>query len=286
MQSRSLSRDFRAPAKINWHLAVGGRRPDGYHDLCSLFETIDLCDSLTLAIKMDGGASGLSLHTPPGIPADERNTVAKADAALRRLLPQLPAIAVVLHKEIPHEAGLGGGSSDAACFLRAVNELLSLNLPLESLAQLALEVGSDVPYFLTGGRARVTGRGEIVETLPDAPRVELLVIMPDAKSSTAEAYRALHRPAGEFPMQDVPAGDPRSPEFMLACRNDFEAVMPPEILAPIARMKALGGDARLSGSGAASFGWFEGETALARAERELRNEFPFVHRVRTRPRAA
>ncbi len=284
MISRRFSRDIRAPAKINWHLAIGGRRTDGFHELRSLFETIDLCDTLTIAVQPHGDAPGLSLQTPAGIPNDERNTIAKADAAIRRLLPQLPAISVALNKEIPHEAGLGGGSSDAACYLLAVNELLPLNLPLETLVQLALAAGSDVPFFLTGGRARVAGRGELVEPLSAAPPLELLLIMPNAKSSTTAAYRALNRPAGEFQMMDIPAGDSRSQEFMTTCRNDFESVMPPEILAPIACMKALGGNARLSGSGAASFGWFSSEAALANAERELRNEFPFVRRVRTLPR--
>ena len=186
MESRSSSRDFRAPAKINWHLAVGARRSDGFHELRSLFETIDLCDTLTITVQPHGDAPVLSLQTPAGIPNDERNTIAKADAELRRLLPQLPAISVALKKEIPHEAGLGGGSSDAACYLHAVNELLQLNLPLDALAQLALEVGSDVPFFLTGGRARGAGRGEIVTPLPDAPVVEVLLIMPAATAERVD----------------------------------------------------------------------------------------------------
>ncbi len=276
-------RKFPAPAKINWHLAVGGRRPDGFHAVASLFETIALCDTLEISA---GGAGGLTLRAPAGIPADARNTIAKADAALRKKIPGLPALSVALEKNVPHEAGLGGGSSDAAAYLLAVNSLLGLALDEAALRELALAAGSDAPFFVRGGRAAATGRGERLRWLEDAPPVELLLVMPAAKSPTAEAYRALNRPPGDDASAGpVPeAADPRAPRFLRALRNDFEPVMPAAVRAPIDEMRALGGIAFLSGSGAASCGRFPDAASLAAAESALRGRHPLVARVRTLPR--
>lgn len=273
-----------APAKINWHLAVGGTRDDGFHALASIFETVTLGDTLEIA---PGDRPGLALATPEGIPDDARNTVAKADAALRARIPDLPPLRVTLEKRIPHEAGLGGGSSDAGCYLLAVNALLNLNLDEAALRGLALAAGSDAPFFIRGGRAAVTGRGEVIEWLPDAPPVALLVVMPAARSSTAAAYRALNRPAlADCPPGAVPsAADPRSPEFLRTLRNDFASVMPAEVLAPHARIAAFGGLPFLSGSGAASFGVFPDASTRDAALTALTGEFPGLFPARTLGRA-
>jgi 4-diphosphocytidyl-2-C-methyl-D-erythritol kinase len=272
---------FFAPAKINWHLAVGGKRPDGYHEIYSHFETIDLCDRLHLEISGEPG--GLTLATPEGIPDDGRNTIAKADAALRKLRPELSAVKARLEKGIPHEAGLGGGSSDAAVYLLALNALEHLALSHHELLRLALAVGSDVPFFLHGGHGVVRGRGESVEERPDEPPAELFLVMPRARSATPEAYRMLHRPAAEeSPLPEFsPEAGLRERAFLDVCKNDFESVMPDEVLAPLRAIRRLGGLGFLSGSGAASFGWFPDEPAPERALRELTALFPFVRRVRT-----
>lgn len=280
---------FLAPAKINWHLAVGGKRPDGYHEIESLFETIDLCDRLLVEISESSG--GLSLTTPAGIPADSRNTIVKADAALREIRPGLPAVSVRLEKEIPHEAGLGGGSSDAACYLLAMNAQLQLKLSYAELERIALAVGSDVPFFLCGGMALASGRGEHVEPFFDDPEVKLLLVMPDAKSPTTDAYRALNRslmkelpprkPYGSQFSVQCSCDDRRSTAFLACCHNDFEAVMPETVTAPLRAIRERGGRGFLSGSGAASFGWFWCETELRSAYADLNLIFPIVRIVRT-----
>jgi 4-diphosphocytidyl-2-C-methyl-D-erythritol kinase len=272
---------FLAPAKINWHLAVGGKRADGYHEIYSHFETIDLCDKLHVQISDQPG--GLTLITPEGIPDDGRNTIAKADAALRRARPELPAVRVRLEKEIPHEAGLGGGSSDAAVYLLALNARAHLALSHQELTRLALEAGSDVPFFLHGGHAIVRGRGERVTERPDEPPADLLLILPRARSATPDAYRMLHRPAaGEFPLPEfIGRAELRDRAFLDRCANDFEAVMPDEVLAPQRAIRRLGERPFLSGSGAASFAWFHSEPAAEYASRELSALFPFVRIVRT-----
>ncbi len=280
---------FLAPAKINWHLAVGGKRPDGYHEIESLFETIDLCDRLH--VDVGNTPAGLSLVTPEGIPSDGRNTIAKADAALREILPGLPAVSVRLEKAIPHEAGLGGGSSDAACYLLAINARLQLKLSNDELVRIALSVGSDVPFFLCGGMALASGRGEYVEPFFDDPEIKLLLVMPDARSPTADAYHALNRSLlTELPTRKeygsafsilCSCEDRRLAHFREHCRNDFEAVMPDAITAPLRAIRERGGLGFLSGSGAASFGWFWDETELRSACAELTPMFPFVRIVRT-----
>jgi 4-diphosphocytidyl-2-C-methyl-D-erythritol kinase len=173
-----------AYAKINWSLRITGRRTDGYHDLETLFQTISLHDTLTFTESDD-----LSLSCDdPTIPVDESNLVLRA----ARLLGT-PPVAIALHKEIPAGGGLGGGSSDAAATLMA---LATANQPLH---ELALSLGSDVPFFLTGGTAYATGRGEILTPMPRIAGIPLLLLIPEERVSTAQAFGSVQRfspPAG------------------------------------------------------------------------------------------
>jgi 4-diphosphocytidyl-2-C-methyl-D-erythritol kinase len=163
-----------APAKVNWTLEVLGRRPDGFHEVKTILQTIDLCDSLELE-----SASELTLEaTGEGLPPPQENLAMRAARLLQERTGYNSGARMCLTKAIPVAAGLGGGSSDAAAALRGLDRLWGLALPHERLVELAAEVGSDVPFFLHGGTALAEGRGERITPLPDAPRTAILVVVP------------------------------------------------------------------------------------------------------------
>lgn len=164
-------------AKINWSLRVVRKRDDGYHDLDTIFQTISLHDTLTFEVA-DHFALTCSDRT---VPVDERNLVAKAARALG-----VDRVAIHIDKRIPAGGGLGGGSSNAAATLVTLSKMFGIDAPLE---RIALQLGSDVPFFLLGGRAHGAGRGEILTPLPDLDVVPLLLVMPRERVSTAEAFR-------------------------------------------------------------------------------------------------
>ena len=261
----SLMRD--AYAKINLTLDVGARRPDGYHDIHSVMQTITLHDTLTVTRTPD--VPGVRLEVTgeegEGVPADESNLVHRAavrlqkTAAARGSVPgNRSGLHISLHKRIPSQAGLGGGSSDAAATLLAVNEALSLALPPARLAEIGAALGADVPFFLTGGTALVGGIGEQVTPLPPLhPPWFLVVVKPPVGVSTAAAYAALDALPGRVPGAATASwlrGE-RNPA------NDFEqAVFPnyPGVAATHAALLQTGlpeesFSPRLCGSGAAIF---------------------------------
>ena len=163
-----------APAKINWTLEVLGRRPDGFHEVKTILQTIDLCDSLELET-----AAELTLEaTGEGLPPPQDDLTMRAARLLRERTGYSGGARMRLTKTIPVAAGLGGGSSDAAAALRGLDRLWGLALPHERLVELAAEVGSDVPFFLRGGTALAEARGERITPLPDAPRTAILVVVP------------------------------------------------------------------------------------------------------------
>src|SRR6185295_852602 len=164
---RSVKLRADAPAKINRELKVGRIRPDGFHEIRSRLVAIDLADS----IEVETGTGSLQLFcTGLPVPGDESNLVARAARALAARLRRPTADATIrLEKKIPVGAGLGGGSSDAARALVLLAELWGSRLSFEDLGALAASLGSDVPFFLVGGEADVTGRGEKVRPLPDSP---------------------------------------------------------------------------------------------------------------------
>jgi 4-diphosphocytidyl-2C-methyl-D-erythritol kinase len=180
-QDDSMLTDIRAYAKINWSLRITGKRPDGFHDLETLFQTISLHDTLTFA-----EADHWSLTCDdPSIPVDDSNLVLRAARALGG-----PPVAIELRKAIPAGGGLGGGSSDAAATLVALSKHIGLDRPLDALA---LSLGSDVPFFLLSGTAYATGRGEVLTPMPPVAGVPLLLLMPEERVSTASAFAALTR---------------------------------------------------------------------------------------------
>lgn len=177
-----------APAKINLGLNVLGRRPDGYHDLETVMQQISLSDTLLIEPLTQANEWVFSC-TDPDLEGND-NLVCRAASLLRSLTTKsLPGVKITLYKNIPTQAGLGGGSSDAAATLLGLNRFWQLSLKKDVLLQLAARLGSDVPFCLRGGTALARGRGEILQQLPPLPFFwVVLALAPASSISTAKAY--------------------------------------------------------------------------------------------------
>lgn len=177
-------------AKVNLTLDVLGKRPDGYHDLQSVMQTISLRDDIEIDIGT--GKPWTLLCSKEGIPTDERNLAWKAAEVFFEATGKDPdGIEIRITKRIPSEAGLGGGSADAAAVLRALNKHYEYPFSILALAELGAKVGSDVPFCTVCGTAMVEGRGERLRKLPDMPDCVFVICKPGFASSTPELYKKI-----------------------------------------------------------------------------------------------
>ena len=250
-----------APAKINLHLRIVGLRSDGYHELRTLFQSIDLADEVSAESAPDGV---LELRVEPQgrVTSGEDNLVLRAASLLRKRNRAAGGARIRLDKRIPVGAGLGGGSADAAAALVLLDDLWHLGLGMEVLTKIACELGSDVPFFLHGGLAHAVGRGEVVEDLPDLRPHGVLVVMPQIEVVTAEVFGAvaprLTWEPQEATVDAFVAGESGLPWGDL--RNDLQPVVVnrwPEVarvLEVLRDMQPL--HAAVTGSGAAVFAIF------------------------------
>ena len=275
--------EVKAYAKLNLSLDVLGKRPDGYHDMRMVMQTVGLTDQLRLET---GTGKPLRMETNLGfLPADEHNLAA---AAALRLCETTGAdhggLSIRLRKTIPVCAGLAGGSADAAAVLRGLNQLLGLGLSGQRLAEIGAQVGSDVPYCVMGGTALAEGRGEVLTPLPPLPPCHVVLCKPAFSVSTPELFKALdgcrirRRPDTAGLLAALEGGD--LPEVARRMYNVFEDVLPSRRAQEIDAIKnvliqhgALG--ASMSGTGPTVFGLFarreEAEGAW-KALRELYRE--------------
>lgn len=266
-------------AKINWMLTVLGRRPDGYHEIQTVLQTISLHDRLTFSSSSD---SGISFSCDdPSLPSDRSNLVSRAAHALKTRAGSAPGARIHLAKRIPVGSGLGGGSSDAAVTLLGLSRLWNLELASSEMMETAANLGADVPFFLCGGTALGLGTGTEISRQADAPNQSLLVLMPNAKVSTKAAYDSLNAPALTTNTSDTILSSSReSAGFDLSypyeLQNDFASTVfrcEPEIEKAHAALLAAGAQhAMLSGSGASVFGIFGNREAQERAIREIKLE--------------
>lgn len=257
-----------------------GRRADGFHELRTIFQTITLHDELTFTDRPDD-ALRLTCDAPE-IPVDERNLIHQAAVALKEQYGVHDRGASIhLAKRIPAEGGLGGGSSNAAVALLGLSSLWNLNAGKDELCAIGARLGADVPFFFTGGTALGTGLGTHIEALPEVESEHLLIVTPDEKVATAEAYRALNAPALTKAESDTilaisRAGGHFAESFPDALHNDFERAifrLKPEIeRAKNALLHEGARQALMTGSGSSIFGIFENRETLARAARTLRAE--------------
>ena len=275
----------KAHAKINLTLSVLGKRSDGFHQVETVLQTLSLADRLEIGRQPDGLA--FSCNCPELDGADNLCARAAARLAARHTVGAWFS----LRKKIPAGAGLGGGSSDAAAALRGLNVLWEINHPPEDLHLEAVELGSDVPFFLYGGTALAFGRGEQVTPLNTHPDLWLVLAKPPASLSTTEVYAAFDEEglpeSEETPtaaMIDAVAGG--EPAAIAAClHNDLEAAalrVYPEVGEVEEAMLAAGClGAAVSGSGSAVFGIAADRAAAQQAAQELRKRWEWVHTART-----
>src|SRR5438132_7203102 len=266
-------------AKINWMLRVLGRRPDSYHQIETVLQTVTLHDRLSFWSSPDADIKFTC--DDPELPADRSNLVSRAAHALKARYSIKSGAGIRLEKRIPVGSGLGGGSSDAAVALIGLSHLWNLKLHRNELIETAAQLGADVPFFLFGGTALGVGTGTEISPLPDAPDQFLLVLMPNAKVSTKTAYDSLNAPALTTVTGDTILSSSRATaDFDLSyppgLQNDFESVVfrsSPEVeRARDALLDAGARRALLAGSGASVFAVFENKEAQQRAIQALKME--------------
>ncbi|WP_095505736.1 4-(cytidine 5'-diphospho)-2-C-methyl-D-erythritol kinase [Paraferrimonas sedimenticola] len=262
--SHPISRGWPAPAKLNLFLHINGRRDDGYHELQTLFQILSFGDSLDFRVRSDGE---IQLHSELEGVDPEQNLIVRAARILQQHGQTPLGADIWLDKRLPMGGGLGGGSSDAATTLVALNALWGLNINQDVMADLGLQLGADVPVFVRGQSAYAEGVGERLQSVTlDEPYV--LVLHPEVEVSTAAV----------FTHPDLPRDTPKiqgQPEHWVNYRNDCEALVC-ELYPQVA--KALSwlvkyAPSRMTGTGACLFGVFDNESQALAALQEKSKEF-------------
>lgn len=274
-------------AKLNLGLKVLFRRSDNFHEIATVFQTISLADSLEVTATR-AAITSIDVESDTEIPGE--NLAVKAARLFLESTGLTAQVCIRISKRIPMGGGLGGGSTDAAALLLALPALLDHPTSLATLHNLATQLGSDLPFFLIGGTALATGRGEILEALPDQPNIHGVLIAPGLHISTPEAYRQLSRPAqvelterSQVAIMErfrslVRSLHEMQPPAVWAgfCENDFEPVafkQHASLQILLDQITATGAQpAVMSGSGSTLFGLYASAEAAAAAEAMLRDE--------------
>lgn len=264
-------------AKINWHLKILGKRSDGFHELCTIFQIVSLRDDLIFSRSDE---IILSCDNPQ-IPIDDENLIVKAAKLLKAEIGCAKGARIHLEKRIPSPGGLGGGSSNAAVALIGLARLWKLEIPTEKLCELGGRLGSDVPFFFYGGTAVGVGRGTEIFPVEEVEEKNILIVAPNVAVSTAAAFARINA---------AHLTNNRSKSILQICRdeaqatllsqsalaNDFEKTVfenEPEIARVKQRLLECGSvRALMSGSGASVFGVFNSRSELTTALKKLKQE--------------
>jgi len=255
--------EIKAPAKINLFLKVLNRRPDGYHDIQSWFQALNLFDHIAIEKRALPGFALFS-ENGEGMPLDDHNSIIKTAQLMFDRFSLPGGLDIRVKKNIPIAAGLAGGSSDASATIYGVSSLFDLDLETSRMAELGLEIGSDVPFFFSSGQAEVTGRGEIIKNIPLPTDYQVALVTPPIAISTQESYQALK--------MDLTTRKPGIK--LLPCKtfnemvtelikigNDFENLHVralPELARIAGVLRQIGAKLiRMSGSGPTMFGLFD-----------------------------
>ena len=291
-----------APCKINLHLKIGEKRPDGFHGLESLFAALDFGDTIRFEETQKGDCHLFVKWEIPGVTIGEsismeKNLVFKAVSLFRERTGYKNGLSIRLIKRIPPGAGLGGGSSDAASTLLALNSMAETGLTMGELGEMASLLGSDVPFFLRGGAAFVSGRGELTESIHFSQKLWVVLVKPPFSSNTASAYKLLDKAresasGAKISGENVPqerlikalGEDPRSwpyyndflPVFTAAGdgENQEKALCYETILNKLMKEGAV--YAALSGSGSCCYGIFASRDGAEKAEKSLSGQRNFT----------
>lgn len=275
-------------AKLNYSLDVHAKRPDGYHDLTMVMGSVSLWDDVTVSLHSDGRT--YAICSLPWLPRDERNLAVRAARVFFDVLGEASLGAEIrIQKRVPVGAGMAGGSTDAAAVLRALNRLTGAKLSADQLRSLALAVGSDVPYCITGGMMLAKGRGEILTPLPELPGGWIVICKPSFSVSTAELFARIDR-------QRITAHPDTQGLCAALCAGDlcgvarrmynvFEEALPRSstavrtIRSALLDAGALG--AVMTGTGSAVFGVFEEKAAALTAHDSLSRSYRDCFLVRS-----
>ncbi|AKL98589.1 4-(cytidine 5'-diphospho)-2-C-methyl-D-erythritol kinase [Endomicrobium proavitum] len=279
--------NLKAPAKVNLFLEITGKRPDGYHNLETIMQTISLYDELSFELS----ESAIELEcSDKNLASDESNIVFKAAKVLKERYGVKAGVKIFLKKEIPTGAGLGGGSSDAAAALKALVKIWKLNIEKEELQNIASKLGADVPFFLTGGTALCEAIGDIVTPLKAIEGIGIVLVNPGFGVPTAGVYKKI-----KFPLTNqrkinkiktlICDGSFNTKDAFDSCFNRLEEFVLPDY-PQIAEIKQvltqLGCASLMSGSGATVYGIFESASQLKNIQFKL-SEYPWktwtVHSV-------
>ena len=264
-----------APAKVNLALDILGRRPDGYHELRSVMQTVSLCDTVELVEGGEGFTLSMAGFTPP----EGKKTLEQraAEAFFARLGREMPPLTVAITKRTPAYAGLGGGSADVAALLRLLRDRYAPDMEDAALESIGAEVGSDMPFCLRGGTALAEGRGEILTDLPPLPDCWIVLCKPPFPIPTpmlfarADSVAIQRRPDIPGMRKALENGDLEGVAGRLG--NVFEEVLPPECGAVFAIRDALLAagalGAGMSGSGPTVFGIFREEGMAREAQKKI-----------------
>lgn len=275
----------KAPAKINLGLDIIGKRSDGFHELSMIMASVDLSDYVTVS-ELDQDDIIVESNSCK-LPLNNRNDVYQAAVLLKQKFGISKGVHIVLDKKIPICAGLGGGSSDAAAVLRALNTLWQLNLSWDELIEIGFEIGSDVPYCLKGGYAFITGKGEIVESLETSFSAWLVLVKPDFGISTRTVFAEIN--PGTIKRVDITSlkqavlanSYDDILRFMGNSLEDISIARRPEIQKIKDRMLNSGADAALmTGSGPTVFAVCRNERCAERIVNAMRGFCKEVYKVR------
>ena len=281
--------EVKALAKLNLSLDVLGKRPDGYHDMKMVMQSITLSDDITVT---DNDGQGIRVSSNVGfLPTNEKNLAVAAALRFYESLGKEPrSVDLSLEKSIPVCAGMAGGSSDAAAVLRALNEMEGRPYDLMELAKVGEKVGSDVPYCVLGTTALAEGRGEVLTNLPALPHCWVVVCKPDFPVSTPELFGKIDRckvrcrPDTDGMIRALEQGDLEG--IARRMYNVFEDVLPErqrnrvrDIKNTLIQCGALG--ANMSGTGPTAFGLFEDEAAAREAYAQLKEQYKETYLAET-----
>ena len=263
--------ELRAFAKINLSLEVLGKREDGFHEIESIMQSVSLSDTVTL----DQTGKGIEIvPSDPRIPKDRKNTAYKAAQLFFDRTGTGSGVRIGITKNIPIAAGLAGGSADGAAVLSGLNKLFRAGLSDDDLLALAAEVGSDVPFCLTGGTCRCRGRGELIDKLKDLEPTWFILVKPDFGVSTKWVYDNFDL---VFIKENRSAGD-HIPTTGIHLYNDLEKVVVPkypevaEIKKKLVHLGCL--QSEMSGSGPTVFGMAKDETSARNVHLEMKKSYP------------
>ena len=274
-------------AKINLTLDILGKRPDGYHEVAMVMQSIGLSD--TVEMEKTDGPIELTINVP-WLKADEKNLAWRAAALIKEEYKLAGGVRMKLTKRIPVAAGLAGGSTDAAAVLRGMNELYALELSEERLCELGARLGSDIPFCLLGGTMLSTGRGEVLKRLPDLPATWVVLAKPRISVSTAWAYQnydaqgAKEHPDNERIQQEIAHGDRKAVAGLLCNVLESVTIKKYDVISQYKQMMMQQGAmaSMMSGSGPTVFGLAESKETADRIATHMREHTDaYVYVIRT-----